>query len=125
MIEFPAIGAERQFKDYLAEGRFMLQRSRSSGKYVFFPRLVIPASGETDLEWVEARGGGTIYSITVSRRREGSYNIALIDLDEGVRMISTIVGVESAFIGARVKAHIEDLNGQAAVVFTLAEEGAR
>jgi len=121
MIEFPAIGAEQQFKDYLAEGRFMLQRSRSTGRYVLYPRLLIPGSGETDLEWVEASGLGTIYSITVSRRREGNHNIALVDLDEGVRMMSTVPGVESLPIGTRVRARIETLGDIPAIVLDPAE----
>ena len=117
MIEFPLIGAVQQFRDYLAQGRFMLQRSRSTGRHVFYPRLLIPGSGETDLEWVEASGLGTVYSITVTRAREGDYNIALIDLDEGVRMMSTIEGVETLPIGARVRGHVAKLNGVDAVVF--------
>ena len=100
----------------------MIQRSRSTGRYTFYPRLVIPGTGETDLEWVEASGLGTVYSITVSRRRDGDHNIALIDLDEGVRMMSTITGVETAPIGARVKAGITELEGEPAVVFTLCDD---
>jgi uncharacterized OB-fold protein len=122
MVELPAVGAVQQFKSYLAEGRFMIQRSRSTGQYTFYPRLLIPGSGETDLEWVEASGLGTIYSITVSRRRDGDYNIALVDLDEGVRMMSTINGVVEAPIGARVKASIAQLEGERAVVFNLCDD---
>ncbi|MGA0565197.1 Zn-ribbon domain-containing OB-fold protein [Ancylobacter sp. VNQ12] len=84
----------------------MIQRARRTGEYVFYPKVMSP-SGETDLEWVEASGGGTIYAITVNRRREGSYNVALVDLDEGPRMMSTVIGVETLPIGARVRARIE------------------
>lgn len=119
MSNTPAIGAEQQFKAYLSEGRFMIQRSRSTGRYVFYPRLLIPGTGETDLEWVKASGMGTVYSITVSRRRDGTNNIALIDLDECIRMMSTIVGVETAAIGSRVRADIAPLEGGPAVIFSL------
>lgn len=119
MVELPTVGAVHQFKSYLAEGRFMIQRSRSTGRHTFYPRLLIPGTGETDLEWVEASGLGTIYSITVSRRRDGDHNIALVELDEGPRMMSTIVGVVEAPIGARVKASIAELEGEPAVVFSL------
>src|SRR5690554_6014318 len=95
MPELPQIGPEHQFKAYLADGKFMIQRSRSTGKFVFYPRVAIPGSGETDLEWVQASGRGTVYSITVNRGKAGSYNVALIDLEEGVRMMSTVQGVES------------------------------
>ena len=117
MTAQPPLGPEHVFKAYLAEGKFMLQRSRSSGRHVFFPRLAIPGTGEADLEWVPASGRGTVYSITVNRRKEGDYNVALIDLDEGVRMMSHVRGVETLPIGARVVARIEALHDQPALVF--------
>ncbi|SDO02120.1 Zn-ribbon domain-containing OB-fold protein [Pseudomonas jinjuensis] len=124
MVDFPdrsMPGPEAQYLAFLAEGRFMLQRSASTGRYVFYPRVLIPGSGETDLEWVEASGTGTIYAITVNRARTGSHNVALIDLDEGVRMMSRIEGVETAAIGSRVKARIVEVDGVAGVVFDLLE----
>lgn len=121
MNDQPVIGPEAQFKSYLQEGKFMIQRSRSSGKYVFFPRLAIPGSGETDLEWVEASGRGTVYSITVNRSKTENYNVALIDLEEGVRMMSHIAGHETVAIGTPVQASIVALNDAPAVVFTPVE----
>ncbi|HXT09427.1 MAG TPA: OB-fold domain-containing protein [Roseiarcus sp.] len=116
------LGPQAQFKAYLAEGRFMIQRSRSSGHYVFYPRVAVPGSGETDLEWVAASGEATVYAITVNRTREGAYNIALVDLAEGPRMMSRIEGVETAPIGARLKARIAAIEGEPALVFDLAEQ---
>ena len=120
----PTSGPEQQFKSYLAEGRFMIQRSASTGKHVFYPRLAVPGNGATDLEWVPASGRGTVYSITVNRKKEGSYNVALIDLEEGVRMMSHVAGVETLVIGAAVVARVEELNGVTAVVFHPAEGSA-
>ena len=119
------MGPEAQFKAYLAEGRFMIQRSASSGAHVFYPRPFIPTTGETDLEWVEAKGTGTVYSTTVNRRspeKGGTFNLALIDLDEGVRMLSRVVGMapEDVAIGMRVTAKIEELNGEPAVLWEAA-----
>jgi uncharacterized OB-fold protein len=122
MIQFPDIGPEQRFKAFLAEGKFMIQRSRGSGRHTFYPRLAIPGSGDVDLEWVEASGTGTIYSITVNRRRDGSSNVALIDLDEGVRIISTLPNVETAAIGTRVRARIAKLDSGPAIVFDVANE---
>lgn len=95
----------------------MLQRSRSTGRHTFYPRVAIPGTGEDDLEWVAAGGGGTVYAITVNRAREGAYNIALVDLDEGPRMMSRIEGVETLPIGARVRARIVAEDGAPLVVF--------
>nr|WP_283939565.1 MULTISPECIES: OB-fold domain-containing protein [Pseudomonas] len=101
----------------MAQGRFMLQRSRSTGRYVFYPRNLVPGSGETDLEWVPASGLGTLYAITVNRARGGDYNVALVDLDEGVRMMSRIEGHLELPIGTRLKARIVEQEGTPVVVF--------
>lgn len=117
MLEFASPGPEETFKTFLANGQFMIQKSRSSGRHTLYPRLAIPGSGETDLEWVEASGRGTVYSITINRTRQGAYNVALIDLEEGVRMMSHVATVETLAIGSPVEARIEELNGENAVVF--------
>ena len=117
------IGPEAQYLSFLAQGRFMIQRSRSTGRYVFYPRVVIPGTGETDLEWVPVKGTGTVYAITVNRARHGSHNVALIDLDEGPRMMSRIEGQETAPIGSRVRARIVEEEGVAIVVFDPIEQG--
>lgn len=106
MTQSAGKGPQAEYEAFLRQGRFMLQRSRSTGEHVFWPRVVTP-SGATDLEWVEASGDGTVHAITVNRKREGAYNVALIDLAEGPRMMSTLPGVETAPVGTRVRARIE------------------
>lgn len=116
--EIATLGPQAAYEAYLAAGRFMIQRAKSTGEYVFYPRVAAP-SGATDLEWVEAKGTGTVHAITVNRARSGSFNVALIDLEEGVRMMSTLPGVETAEIGALVRARIETYEGAPRVVFDL------
>ena len=113
-------GPQAQYLAYLRDGRFLIQRSRSTGRYTFYPRIAIPGTGETDLEWVEASGSGTVYAITVNRSRDGAYNIALIDLDEGPRMMSRVEGVETVPIGTRVRARIVRSDDEPAIVFDVA-----
>jgi uncharacterized OB-fold protein len=119
---FDGPGPEAIFREHLAEGRFMIQRSVSTGRHVFYPRVVTPGSGEADLEWVEASGAGVVYATTLTRRRAeqgGDYNISLIDLAEGPRMMSRVVGIapEKVTIGLKVRAKIDELNGAPAVLF--------
>lgn len=115
-------GPQAVFENGLRDGRFMLQRNRSTGEYVFYPRVLAPGSGETDLEWVEAGGLGSIYAITVNRSHGEKYNIALIDLAEGPRMMSAVVDCETAPIGAAVRAEIELRGGSPRIVFRLIEK---
>jgi uncharacterized OB-fold protein len=116
-----AIQPEAQYEAFLAAGRFMLLRSRESGRCFWFPRVVEPGTGSTDLEWVEASGDGTVYSTTVIRQKPPtpSYNLALIDLAEGPRMMSRVEGVppEDVRIGMRVRARVVREGEQPLLVF--------
>lgn len=116
-----AIHPEKQFKDYLAQGRFMIQRSKDSGRHIFYPRVAEPVTGSTNLEWVEASGKGTVYSFTVLSQKPPTpnYNVILVDLAEGPRMMSRLDGIanEDIRIGMTVKAKIVQENEQPIVVF--------
>ncbi len=68
------------------------------GRPVFRPRV-----GD-GLQWRVSAGRGTVHAVTVAHPREGeAYNIVLVDLDEGFRMMSTVVGGGPVVIGARVQ----------------------
>ena len=99
----------------------MLQRCKSSGAFIFYPRVASPGTGSTDLEWVQASGLGTVYSTTVIRQKppKADYNLALIDLAEGVRMMSRVENAppQSVRIGMRVKAKIIREDAGPLVVF--------
>ena len=117
-------GPEAQYRAFLHDGRFMIQRSRSTGRHVFYPRVAAPGTGETDLEWVEASGEGTVYAVTVNRSREANTVIALVDLDEGPRLMTRIEAPDAPSIGARVRARIVEEDGVPLVVFALPGAGA-
>jgi uncharacterized protein len=112
---------EKEYFAHLAEGRFMIQKTRSTGGHVFYPRVAEPGTGATDLEWIAASGRGTVYSTTVIRQKPPTpnYNLALIDLAEGPRMMSRVEGIapEDVRIGMPVKAKIVHESEQALVVF--------
>lgn len=123
-----AVHPEAEYAAYLAEGRFMVQRSPSTGAYVFFPRIAQPGTGLADLEWVEASGDGTVYSSTIIRNKPPTpdYVIALVDLPEGVRMMSRVVDCDPATvaIGMAVRGHVGEVDGAPAVLFAPAQRGA-
>ncbi|RIA37150.1 hypothetical protein DFR49_3027 [Hephaestia caeni] len=120
MIDAPIHPAE-QFRAFLEQGRFMLQRARGSGAHVFYPRVAEPRTGATDLDWVEASGRGVVYSVTVQRNRPPApdASLALVDLAEGPRMLTRIDGIapDEVTIGMAVRARIVDEGGGPFVVF--------
>ena len=111
---------DEDFRRFLAEGRFMIQRSAATGRHVFFPRIAEPGTG-APLDWVEASGRGVVQATTVVRKKppEPSYNVALIDLAEGPRLMSRVEGVEpdAVTIGMAVQARIVDQDGEPVLVF--------
>ncbi len=93
------------FREGLTSGVLRYQKCACCGKSVFYPRLVCPYCGAQDLHVEESAGRGSIYSITLLAQRDGPSNpLCLVDLDEGFRMMSTVVGVrpEDVEIGQRV-----------------------
>jgi len=69
------------------------------------------------LEWVNAKGTGSIHSFTIVRRASDPafaplvpYTVALIDLDEGPRMMANILGPDALAvkIADRVQVTFED-----------------
>ena len=116
------LGPQQAFVQRLRDGRFMLQRAVASGRYVFPPRVVEPGSGEDAFEWHLVSGRATVYSTTVVRTRrqgEADYNVALVDLVEGPRMMSRVTGIDpgDVRIGMAVEAYIDMLDGEPAVLF--------
>jgi uncharacterized OB-fold protein len=112
---------DADFQNFLKQGHFMLQRSRASQRCFFYPRVLEPGTGNTDLEWLPASGLGTVYSVTVIRPKPPAqpYNVALIDLDEGPRMMSRVEGIpaDEVQIDLRVQARIAQEAEQFFVVF--------
>ena len=99
---------ENHWREALAEGRLLLQRAIGSGATFFPPRLIEPGTGETDLEWIEASGLGTVYSVTMINQKPPAtpYNVVLVNLDEGPRVMSRVEGAVDVAIGLRVRARI-------------------
>lgn len=101
-----------------ARHEFIIPRCRSCGKHFFYPRSLCPNCMSTDLEWVKASGRGKVYSFSVVQhpfRPEWKdavpYVAALVDLEEGPRMSTNIVGCkpEEVKIDMPVEVVFEDL----------------
>lgn len=115
-------GPEQAYFDALAAGRFMLQHCEACDRSVFYPRTLCPHCGADPLGWREASGRGTVYATSVVRRRpeQGpSYNVALVDLEEGPRMMSRVetIAPEAVAIGMPVTAVIDRSGDDPVVVF--------
>lgn len=118
-------GAEAQYFSALAKGQFLLQWCGQCRKHIFYPRQFCPSCLCPDLEWVEAQGTGTVHSSTTVRlKKDQAYDVSLIDLDEGVRLMSRVdtIAPEAVRIGMRVQARVIQENAAPLLVFVPLED---
>lgn len=93
------------YLEYLRSGRLAYQRA-PDGRAVFYPRVAQPGTGSTQLEWAVSSGLGTVYATTaMHHRNEPPLNLALIDMDDGFRIMSRVEGLpaQQVRIGMRVR----------------------
>lgn len=91
----------RPFWDAARNNKLMLQYCNHCNKAIFYPRLSCPHCFSGDLGWRPASGRGSVYSYTIVEANAPSafvgdipYVVAVIRLEEGVQMLSNIVGCE-------------------------------
>lgn len=100
----------RPFWDACREGRLTLQRCTNCGHRRFPPTFYCAKCNSAEHEWIESTGRGRVFSWIVVRHPvpreiyavDVPYVVALIELDEGVRIASNIVGIEPEEVTANM-----------------------
>lgn len=114
---FPEPNTEA-FWENAKSNRLTFQQCGDCDEVVFTPRLLCTKCGSANLEQKESAGTGEVYTYSVVRQNRnpsfadlGAYVLAWIDLDEGFRMLSNVVGVDNpstdVHIGQRVRVEFE------------------
>ena len=115
------------YLEHLERGELAYQFSPEAGKAVFFPRVLCPFTGSSKLEWRVSKWLGTVYATTVVHPGEGTpYNVALIDCDEGFRMMSRVedIAPDKVRIGQRVRLRVQARAGDEDPMPLFVPEGA-
>ena len=82
------------YLSHLEKGELAYQFSPAANRAVFFPRVLCPYTGSDKLEWRVSKGRGTVYATTIVHPAEGApFNVALIDVEEGFRLMSRVEDV--------------------------------
>ncbi len=124
--KFPEPDTE-PFWDATKDHELKYQVCDDCGGVVWHPRRHCTHCTSLNLSWETSKGEGTVYTYSIVRqnyypafRERIPYVVAWIDLDEGFRMLSNVVGVdaESVSVGQRVKVDWEDKDGLALPMFT-------
>lgn len=112
----PAATLETEpFWEAAADGRFVLPQCDDCEHVIWYPRLFCPECGSSDVSWIEASGSGSVYSFTVVEKGQGRwrdhspYVLAYVELDEGPRVMTNIVGgdPDAVSVGSAVQAVFE------------------
>ncbi|MCX5287394.1 MULTISPECIES: Zn-ribbon domain-containing OB-fold protein [unclassified Streptomyces] len=107
----------RTYWDAAAEGRLLVRRCGACGRAHHYPREFCPHCWSEDVEWERASGRAVLYTWSVVHRNDlppfgerTPYVAAVVDLAEGPRMMTEVVGCEAGELraGAELKAEFRD-----------------
>ena len=98
LMEPPQSDHGKPYWDATRDERLLVPYS-ATGQPFWYPREVAPDTLDDAVEWREASGRGTVYAVSVQHRPgpgrdpdAGPYAVVLVDLPEGVRIMSNVVG---------------------------------
>jgi uncharacterized OB-fold protein len=106
------------FWDAAKERKLLLQQCADCGERQFLPQSCCRGCLSENVDWIETSGMGKIYTFTIVHRppsavfrEDAPYAVALVELDEGVRMMSNIVGIEpdAVRVDMRVEVVFDDI----------------
>ncbi len=111
----------KPFFDGTRDGRLLIGKCLDTGKTFFPPRHVSPFTLSNNVEFVESKGVGKIYSWSVQRGKE-PYCLAYVTLEEGPTMMTNIIDadLDTVKIGQSVKLVMKPTDGAPVPMFTLA-----
>jgi uncharacterized OB-fold protein len=102
-----------------------LPRCRACGRHFFYPRAACPHCLSADVEWQRVSGRGTLHTFTVVHRGQRNfplatpYVIAIVELAEGPRLMTNLVGIEpdaaKIRIGLPVEVVFQDVSAEIAL----------
>jgi len=113
----------KPFWDSLKTHAMQLQKGSKSGRFVYYPRAISPYDMSEELVWTPVSGRGVVHAFTIPHRHpnpafggEVPYVVALVELDEGVRMLTNLVGVdptpEAVQVGLPVEIVYDDVTDE-------------
>jgi uncharacterized OB-fold protein len=89
------------FWDSLKTHAMQIQRCNDTGNFFFYPRGMSPFTLSDNISWEPVSGKGTVHALTIVHNQrapgfaeEVPYVVAIVELDEGPRMMTNIIDVE-------------------------------
>ena len=133
ILEPPASEYGQPFWDASRDERLVIPYSTATGEPFWYPREVAVDSLGDGVEWREASGKGTVYAVSVQHNAgmgrdpaEGPYAVVLVDLPEGIRIMSNVVGCDpdAVTVGMAVTVSWHELSdGRKLPMFAPSDDG--
>lgn len=124
-FDLPTPDSETEpFWDALREGTFLLRHCDACGRDHYYPRPFCPSCWSDEVSWRPAAGTGTVYTYSVVHsndlppfKERVPYVAAIVELDEGPRVMTNIEGVapEAVEIGMRVAVEYRPISDEVTI----------
>ena len=119
------VGETKPYWDSCRQGQLLIQKCDACDEYQFYPRGICANCWSSDIKWFPSSGRGTVWTFTVTNQNRtpgfdtGPYVLALVELEEGVRMFTNIVDCDpkDVSIGMAVEVTFERATDQISVPF--------
>lgn len=96
-----ADGSTQPYWDSLKAHQMKIQKCNDTGKFFFYPRGMSPFTLSDNVSWEPVSGKGVVHAFTIIHQHRAAgfvdelpYVVAMVELDEGARMMTNIVDVE-------------------------------
>ena len=97
----PITPEAKPYWDGLKEGKLMIPKCGDCGRAFFYPRVVCPHCSSRAIGWLQASGKGKLHAFGIAHQSfnrafkvPAPFVLAMIELDEGPRMLSNLVNVK-------------------------------
>lgn len=117
----PTLPESQAYWDAANEGRLLVKRCNSCGRFHHYPRDICPHCLSGDTVWQDAAGMGVVYAFSTMGVGDAAYTLAFVTLNEGVTLMTNLVDCDPARvrIGDPVKVTFQPAqDGQAVPMFT-------
>ena len=120
------VGETKPYWDSCKRGELVIQKCDDCQEYQFYPRGICAHCWSNDIKWIKATGKGTVWSYTITHQnrtlgfaQDVPYVLALVQLDEGVKMFTNIVECDPNIvtIGMPVEVTFIQANNQISVPY--------
>ncbi len=96
----PMTPEAKPYWDGARQGKLMIPKCESCGKPFFYPRVLCPSCGSRSITWIQASGRGRLHSFEIAHqilnkafKVKTPVVLAMVELEEGPRMLTNLVGV--------------------------------